>query len=87
MRVKLVVLASDALTSDCSNCLPVDNYYDWDGWNDPEHPINSRWGHAVKYHLGFKWYWLNSAQTNDTQITIETVDHVVFADIAASSSH
>ena len=39
-----------------------------------------RWGAAVRYHVGFKWIWLNHAQTNDTKITLETVRNVKFAD-------
>lgn len=61
--------------------MPVDNYYDWDGWNDPEDSLNKRWGTAVRYHTGYKWYWLNQAPNNDTTLTIETVEHVNFADL------
>lgn len=62
--------------------MPVDNYYDWDGWNDPEESLNKRWGTAVRYHVGYKWYWLNQAPSNHTQLTIETAADVEFADLA-----
>ena len=68
-----------------SNCLPVDNYYDWPGWNDQKETITNRWGTAVRYHVDYKWYWLNAPEQHNgnTTLTIETVHDVVFADIAS----
>ena len=71
-----------------SNCLDAGRYYEWPKWTDPNDGLAQRWGPAVRYHAGFKWLWLNQAQNNDTKITIETVEHVKFADqlLAEASS-
>ncbi|CCM05333.1 uncharacterized protein FIBRA_07547 [Fibroporia radiculosa] len=62
------------------NCLDgTSRYYQWDGWSDPTNPLTRRWWPAVQYHIGFKWLWLNTHQSNAT-LTVETVDNVVFAD-------
>ncbi|GJE97040.1 glycosyltransferase family 8 protein [Phanerochaete sordida] len=66
------------------NCLPVDNYYEWDGWNDPKEGLNKRWGAALRYHTGYKWTWLNQSPAGETALTIETVDDVQFADVASA---
>lgn len=49
-----------------SNCLPGARYYEWPGWDAPtdDHTagtdgLSRRWGTAVKYHVGYKWLWLN----------------------------
>lgn len=39
-----------------------------------------RWSAAVHYHVGFKWLWLNQANTNDTKLTTETLFDVKFGD-------
>ena len=68
--------------------MPVDNYYDWPGWNDPEDSLNQRWGTAVRYHIGYKWYWLNQAPSNsNTKLTVETVQDVQFADLVYAQAH
>ncbi|KAH9830981.1 uncharacterized protein C8Q71DRAFT_316624 [Rhodofomes roseus] len=62
------------------NCLDgAPNYYEWDGWSDPQNSLGQRWQHAVKYHAGFKWLWLNAHKPMGT-LTIETQEKVVFAD-------
>lgn len=63
-----------------SNCLDgVANYYDWPGWDDPNDYLARAWAPAVRYHVGYKWLWLNQRRQTAT-MTIETVEHVVFAD-------
>lgn len=64
----------------CSNCLDgTDRYYDWEGWSDPDNSLTRRWGAAVRYHVGFKWLWLNGG-TNDTLLISETVHNGKFYD-------
>ena len=67
-----------------SNCLPVDNYFDWPGWDDPDDSLNQRWGTAVRYHAGYKWTWLNQG---DGRLTLETVQDVQFADVLYAQAH
>jgi len=65
------------------NCLDGTSVYmDWSGWVDPSNSLTIRWGPAVSYHAGFKWIWLNTGQTSNTEQTLEvfTVSDVVFAD-------
>ncbi|KAI9056644.1 glycosyltransferase family 8 protein [Trametes sanguinea] len=62
------------------NCLDgVDRYYDWPGWSDPENGLAQRWLPAVRYHVGYKWLWLNMPASNAT-LTMETLFDVKFAD-------
>lgn len=64
-----------------SNCLDgTPLYYEWEGWSNPEDSLTMRWKPAVDYHVGYKWLWLNHAQTDDTKTTLETVYDVKFAD-------
>lgn len=69
--------------------MPADNYFDWSGWSDPDDSLNRRWGTAVRYHIGYKWYWLNQAPlgSHTTTLTIETVEDVQFADVAYAQAH
>lgn len=71
--------------------MPVDNYFDWEGWSDPDDSLNRRWGTAVRYHIGYKWYWLNTAwrggSHSATKLTIETVENVQFADVLYAQAH
>ncbi|KAI0798132.1 hypothetical protein C8Q75DRAFT_36139 [Abortiporus biennis] len=63
------------------NCLDgVDRYYEWSGWSDPSNSLAKRWSATLNYHVGYKWLWLNQASTNDTILTIETVQDVIFLD-------
>ena len=39
-----------------------------------------RWNAAVRYHVGFKWIWLNQASNNETKLTSEIVSDVKFGD-------
>lgn len=74
VRVRADVLAR-------SNCLDgTPHYYEWEGWSNPEDSLTMRWKPAVDYHVGYKWLWLNQAQTDDTKTTLETVYDVKFAD-------
>ncbi|KAI8998939.1 hypothetical protein BD414DRAFT_476483 [Trametes punicea] len=69
------------------NCLDgVDRYYDWPGWSDPEDGLAQRWLPAVRYHVGYKWLWLNQPASNATLTTV-TVDDVKFADELFASQH
>ena len=71
-----------------SNCLDgVDRYYEWPGWTEPNNDLARRWLPAVRYHVGFKWIWLNQYASNAT-LTTETLFDVKFADelFAASRS-
>ncbi|OSD02741.1 glycosyltransferase family 8 protein [Trametes coccinea BRFM310] len=62
------------------NCLDgVDRYYDWSGWSDPENGLAQRWLPAVRYHVGYKWLWLNTPASN-ASLTMETLFDVKFAD-------
>lgn len=65
----------------------TDNYYDWDGWSDPNDSLNIRWGPAVRYHVGYKWTWLNQDRSDATRLTIETEDHIQFADLRYAAAH
>ncbi|KAI0807044.1 hypothetical protein C8Q74DRAFT_1312994 [Fomes fomentarius] len=62
------------------NCLDgVDRYYDWSGWSDPNNGLAQRWGPALRYHVGFKWIWLNQPTSNAT-VSVETLYDLKFAD-------
>ncbi|KAI0362796.1 hypothetical protein OH77DRAFT_1389705 [Trametes cingulata] len=62
------------------NCLDgVDRYYDWPGWSDPNSGLAQRWLPAVRYHVGYKWLWLNQPESNAT-LTMQTLYDVKFAD-------
>ncbi|KAI0822673.1 hypothetical protein BC628DRAFT_1326697 [Trametes gibbosa] len=62
------------------NCLDgVDRYYDWPGWSDPNDGLAHRWLPAVRYHVGYKWLWLNQPESNAT-LTMQTLHDVKFAD-------
>ncbi|KAI0646744.1 hypothetical protein C8Q79DRAFT_999874 [Trametes meyenii] len=62
------------------NCLDgVDRYYDWPGWSDPNDGLAQRWLPAVRYHVGYKWLWLNQPESNAT-LTMQTLYDVKFAD-------
>ncbi|KAI0340140.1 hypothetical protein BDW22DRAFT_1334945 [Trametopsis cervina] len=75
------------------NCIPTDLYYDWPGWSDPENTLNQHWGPAIRYHLHYKWIWLNRVPENQhvpsrsANLTIHRVDPVVFADQLYSQEH
>lgn len=49
---------------------------DWEGWSRPDDILTQRWGAAMKYHVGFKWIWLNSGKGT---MQMETTS-VLFAD-------
>lgn len=71
----------------CSNCLDgVDRYYDWPGWSDPHDGLAQRWLPAVRYHVGYKWLWLNEPASNAT-LTLETLHDVKFADELFAIAH
>ncbi|TFK93191.1 glycosyltransferase family 8 protein [Polyporus arcularius HHB13444] len=62
------------------NCLEgVDRYYEWSGWSEPDNDLARRWLPAVRYHVGFKWLWLNQPASNAT-LSMETLFDVKFAD-------
>ncbi|KAJ8482166.1 hypothetical protein ONZ51_g5532 [Trametes cubensis] len=62
------------------NCLDgVDRYFDWPGWSDPNDGLAHRWLPAVRYHVGYKWLWLNQPASNAT-LTIQTLYDIKFAD-------
>ena len=64
-----------------SNCLDgVNRYYEWPGWSDPNNGLAQRWLPALRYHVGFKWIWLNQASNNETKLTSEIVSDVKFGD-------
>lgn len=87
LYVSVLGFVKDDVLTSYSNCLPVDNYYEWDGWDDPEDSLNKRWGAALRYHTGYKWTWLNQSPTNDNAtLIIETVDDVQFADLTYAST-
>ena len=93
-----------------SNCLPGPRYYEWPGWDsaEDEHAAGTeglarRWGTSIKYHVGYKWLWLNRGAerpaatlgTDDShgksrtaKVTVETVTNVKFADeVFAEETH
>jgi len=82
------------------NCLPGPRYYEWQGWESPEDDraagtdgLARRWGTAVKYHVGYKWLWLNQCSEriakpnlpSCAKVTVEKVYDVKFADELISS--
>ncbi|KAI0767910.1 hypothetical protein BC629DRAFT_1292706 [Irpex lacteus] len=76
------------------NCLPGPRYYEWPGWDSAEDDKTAgteglalRWGSSIKYHLGYKWLWLNRGaarpgvtEERGPQVTIETLMNIKFAD-------
>ncbi|KAI0701321.1 hypothetical protein BC835DRAFT_1265027 [Cytidiella melzeri] len=83
------------------NCLPGPRYYEWPGWDSAQDEgvagtigLAQRWGTAIKYHVGYKWLWLNRGaerrepsedvkshrQPSGPRLTMETVTDVKFAD-------
>ncbi|KAI0747781.1 hypothetical protein C8Q80DRAFT_1104015 [Daedaleopsis nitida] len=62
------------------NCLDgVARYYEWPGWSDPDNGLAQRWLPALRFHLGYKWIWLNQPLSN-ASLTVETLLDVKFAD-------
>lgn len=64
----------------------MDRYYDWPGWSDPHDGLAQRWLPAVRYHIGYKWLWLNEPASNAT-LTLETLHDVKFADELFAIAH
>ena len=65
---------------DGSNCLDgVNRYYEWPGWSDPNNGLAQRWLPALRYHVGFKWIWLNVPGSNAT-LSVDALYDVKFED-------
>jgi len=69
------------------NCLDgVPQYYDYPEWSNPDYYLTKRWGAAVKYHVGFKWLWLNRG-FKKSSVDIQMVFNPKFADELFAEQH
>ena len=70
----------------CSNCIHDPVFYDSPEWSNPESGLAQRWGPAVKYHVGFKWLWLNRGHT-ESPVDIQVIVDPLFADQRFAAEH
>ena len=62
------------------NCINSEIFYESYVWNDEKRDLNKDWGHAVRYHVGYKFIWLNKGDGTNGAVKIRIETDLRFRD-------